>query len=75
MFFGSLLREDFEPDSDVDVLVEFDPAFIPGLALFAMEREFSEILGRNIGLNTPEYLSKFFRDRVLREMDVQYVAP
>ncbi len=72
--FGSALRPDFRDDSDIDVLVEFDPEHIPGLAFFAMQDELSEILGRKVDLNTPNFLSKYFRDKVLREAEVQYVA-
>jgi len=71
-FFGSVLREDFGPDSDVDVLVEFEPGHVPGLAFMTMERELSEILGRKVDLNTPGFLSPYYRDRVLAEAEVQY---
>ncbi len=73
-FFGSVLREDFGPDSDVDVLVEFEPGHVPGLAFFMMERELSELLGRKVDLNTSQFLSSHFRDDVLTEAEVQYVA-
>jgi uncharacterized protein len=73
--FGSVLREDFLPTSDVDVLVEFAPGFAPGLEFFSLENELSEILGRKVDLNTPAFLSKYFRDRVLAEAEVEYVAP
>ncbi len=63
-FFGSVLRDDFRPDSDVDVLVEFDPNHVPGLDFFGMEIELSEILGRKADLNTPGFLSRYFRDEV-----------
>ena len=72
--FGSALREDFRPDSDLDVLVEFDPEHTPGLAFFAMEQELSEVLGRKVDLNTPQFLSRYFRDKVLAEAEVQYAA-
>jgi predicted nucleotidyltransferase len=72
--FGSVLREDFRPDSDVDVLVEFEPGHVPGLRFFALERELSEILGRKVDLNTPGFLSPYFRRRVMDEAEVQYVA-
>ncbi len=72
--FGSALREDFGPDSDIDVLVEFEPDHIPGLAFFGMEEELSEILGRKVDLNTPKFLSKYFRDKILKEAVVQYAA-
>ena len=58
----------------MDVLVEFEPGRTPGLAFFGMEIELSEILGRKVDLNTPGLLSKYFRDRVLAEAEVQYVA-
>jgi hypothetical protein len=72
--FGSVLREDFGPGSDVDVLVEFEPEHIPGLAFFSMEAELSEILGHKVDLNTPQFLSRYFREAVLGEAEVQYVA-
>lgn len=72
--FGSVLRDDFRPDSDVDVLVEFEPGHVPGLRFFALERELSEILERKVDLNTPGFLSPYFRRRVLDEAEVQYVA-
>ena len=74
-FFGSVLRDDFTPGSDVDILVEFEPDHIPGLAFFAMERELSDILGRKVDLNTPGFLSDYFRDEVLAEAEVLYAAP
>lgn len=66
-FFGSVLRDDFNPESDVDVLVEFEPGQTPGLAFFGMQKELSEILGREVDLNTPNFLSPAFRERVRRE--------
>lgn len=72
-FFGSVLRDDFGPESDVDVLVEFEPGRVPGLALFSMEEELSRILGRKADLNTQGFLSPYFRDRVLSEAEIQYV--
>jgi hypothetical protein len=74
-FFGSILREDFGPGSDIDVLVEFEPGHAPGLAFFAMERELSELLGQKVDLNTPQFLSRYFRERVLAEAEALYVAP
>ncbi|MBI1929332.1 nucleotidyltransferase family protein [Candidatus Poribacteria bacterium] len=70
--FGSVLREDFRPDSDVDVLVEFESGRTPGLAFFAMEEELSEILGRQVDLNTSKFLSPYFRAEVLAEAEVFY---
>ncbi len=72
--FGSVLRKDFGPDSDIDVLVEFEPGHTPGLAFFAMQREMSEILGRKADLNTTEDLSMYFRQEVLDEAEVLYVT-
>jgi hypothetical protein len=71
--FGSVLRPDFRAYSDIDVLVEFETDHVPGLAFFAMEDELSAILGRKVDLNTPQCLSKYFRDEVLAEAVVQYV--
>ena len=73
--FGSALREDFRPDSDLDVLVEFEPGHTPGLAFFGMEQELSELLGRKVDLNTPQFLSPYFREKVLAQAEVQYAAP
>ena len=72
--FGSVLREDFGPASDVDVLVEFEPGHTPGLAFFSMEEELSQIIGRNVDLNTSGFLSPYFRYRIERESEVQYVV-
>ena len=71
--FGSVLREDFGVESDVDVLVEFEPGHVPGLGFFSLEMELSEILGRKVDLNTPGFLSPYFRDQVLAEAEIQYV--
>lgn len=72
--FGSVLRDDFRADSDVDVLVEFEPGHVPGFAFFKMERELSEILGRKVDLNTPQFLDARFREQVLSEAENRYVA-
>ena len=74
--FGSALREDFRPDSDLDVLVEFDPEHSPGLIRLAgMEIELSALLGgRKVDMNTPLCLSGHFRDEVLAEAEPVYVA-
>jgi len=72
--FGSVLRGDFRPDSDIDVLVEFEPGHVPGLAFFGMETELSHLLGRKVELHTPNFLSRYFREQVLKEAEVQYVA-
>jgi len=74
-FFGSVLRDDFRADSDVDVLVEFDVDHIPGLmALALMEEELTEVLGRKADIRTPEDLSRYFRDEVVQTALVQYAA-
>ena len=73
--FGSVLRDDFGPDRDVDVIVELECGGAPGLDFFAMQDELSEIFGRTVDLNTPGFLSRLFRDRVLADAEVQYVAP
>jgi predicted nucleotidyltransferase len=73
--FGSVLREDFRSESDIDVLVEFEPGHVPGLAFFTMEEELSEILGHKVDLHTPQFLSRYFRDRVMADAEIQYVAP
>ena len=72
--FGSALREDFGPESDIDVLVEFEPDRIPGLlGIAGMELELSELFtGRKVDLRTPEDLSPYFRQDVLATAEVQY---
>ncbi len=73
--FGSILRDDFGPDSDIDVLVEFEPGRVPGLIRMAgLEIELSGILGRRADLRTAAELSRHFRQDVLTEAQVQYVA-
>ena len=71
--FGSVLREDFGPDSDVDVLVEFEPGHVPGFAFFAIQEELSAILGRQVDLQTPNFLSPYFRREVEETANVQYL--
>jgi predicted nucleotidyltransferase len=74
-FFGSVLRDDFGPESDVDVLVEFDPNAKIGLIKFAgIEIELGKLIGRKVDLNTESFISKYFRDRVLAEAEEVYVA-
>jgi predicted nucleotidyltransferase len=65
--FGSVLRLDFAPQSDVDVLVEFLPGRTPGLAFFGYADELAKIIGRKVDLNTPAFLSRHFRDDVRRQ--------
>ena len=71
--FGSVLRDDFLPDSDVDVLVEFEPGASAGfLRLAGMEEELSRMLHRQVDLRTPAELSRYFREEVVRSAEVQY---
>jgi len=72
--FGSVLRDDFRPSSDVDVLVEFEPGHVPGFAFFDLQEELAALLGRKVDLHTPGSLSRYFRERVVREAQDQYVA-
>ena len=70
--FGSVLGPDFSDESDVDVLVEFEPGHTPGYAFFAIEDQLSELFGRKVELHTPQFLSAYFRDEVLAAAEVQY---
>ena len=71
--FGSVLNDDFGPNSDVDVLVEFKAGTRIGLIrLTGLEFELSEIIGRKVDLNTPDFISKYYRSRVMVEKEVQY---
>jgi uncharacterized protein len=72
--FGSVLRDDFGPDSDIDVLVEFEPGHVPGLAFIRLEQELSGLLGRRVDLVTPKFLNERIRARVLDDAEVQYAA-
>jgi uncharacterized protein len=74
-FFGSILTDRFCPDSDVDVLFEYDPEHVPSLFDVAgMEEELSEILGRKADMRTSRDLSRYFRDEVVRSARVEYAA-
>ncbi len=71
--FGSVLRDDFGADSDVDVLVEFEQGHTVGLLRMAgLQIELSEMLGREVDLRTPAELSRYFRDEVVRSAEIQY---
>jgi predicted nucleotidyltransferase len=70
--FGSVLRDDFNANSDIDVLVEFEPGYVPGFGMVDMENELSQLAGYKVDLRTPHDLSRYFRDRVVREAKVQY---
>jgi hypothetical protein len=65
--FGSVLRDDFRADSDIDVLVEFESGHTPGLEFFTIEAELSGILGRRVELHTLQWLSPNFRDEVQKQ--------
>ncbi|HNR33154.1 MAG TPA: nucleotidyltransferase domain-containing protein [Candidatus Hydrogenedentes bacterium] len=73
--FGSVLTDRFGPDSDVDVLFEYDPQHVPSLFdVVEMEEELSAILGRRADMRTPCDLSRYFRDEVVRTAQVHYAA-
>lgn len=72
--FGSALREDFHDDSDLDLLVEFEPGTTPGLAFFGLQDDLSTMLGRTVDLNTSACLSPLFRDEVTHTAEVLYEA-
>jgi uncharacterized protein len=74
-FFGSRVFGRFNPQSDLDVLVEFEPSHTPGLDFFSMQDELSEILGARVDLNTPGFLSPYFREDVLRHSELVYAQP
>ncbi|MBE3099072.1 MAG: nucleotidyltransferase domain-containing protein [Planctomycetes bacterium] len=71
--FGSVLRDDFQPDSDVDVLVEFEPGHRVGLRIIDMEEELSKMLGgRRVDIVSEKYLNRRLRNRVLASAEVEY---
>jgi uncharacterized protein len=71
--FGSVLRDDFTQDSDIDVLVEFEPGAVVGLLrLAAMEIELSEIIGRKVDFRSPQDLSRYFRQQVVNTAEKLY---
>lgn len=72
--FGSAIRDDFRPDSDIDILVEFHPSAHIGLAFIRLQDELSSIFGRKVDLNTPGSISKYFRDKVINESEILYDA-
>jgi predicted nucleotidyltransferase len=73
--FGSALRDDFGPASDVDILVEFAPGHVPGLKFVSIERELSTLFnGRRVDLVTPKFLNVRIRDHVLNSAEPLYVA-
>ena len=73
--FGSVLRDDFGPDSDIDVLVEFQVGHVPGFNFVSIEREFSVLLhGRRVDMVTPMFLNPRIRDQVLSSAEPRFVA-
>jgi predicted nucleotidyltransferase len=70
--FGSALRGNLRPDSDLDILVEFEPGHVPGFGFVDLGAELSALFGRRVDLNTPNSLSRYFRERVLSEARVLY---
>lgn len=73
--FGSVIRDDFRPESDVDVLIEFEPGYAAGFIFFQMRRELTAMLGREVDMHTAASLSPYFRQEVLDEAEEIYVAP
>lgn len=71
-FFGSVLRPDFNSDSDIDVLVEFEAGHTPGLDFFLMEFELSKLFGRKVDLQTPGFLGKEILRLVQKEAILAY---
>jgi len=71
-FFGSMVRDDYGPNSDIDILVEFEPGHTPGLEFFSIELELSELFGRKVDLQTAKFLSPEIRQTVLAEAVVTY---
>ena len=73
--YGSVLRDDFRPDSDVDVLVEFEPGHVVGYAIIDMEEELTRMFGgHRADIVSPKYLNKRLRSRILQSAEVQYAA-
>ena len=71
--FGSVLSDSFGPDSDIDVLVEFEPGHVPGLGLIRMQDELSEIFGgKKVDLVTPKFLNRRIQSSIQSEAVVQY---
>lgn len=72
--FGSALRGELRPDSDVDVLVEFEPGHVPGFMFFEIQAELSALLDRRVDLNTPQFLGPHIRGKVESEAEVLFAA-
>ena len=73
-FFGSVLRDDFGPDSDIDVLYEFEEGHAPSWDIVSIEEELSQLLGRRVDFVPAKYLNHRIRDRVLAEAEVLYAV-
>lgn len=71
-FFGSVVRDDFRPDSDVDVLVEFETGHVPGFGFFTIETELSSLIGRKVDLQTPGFLSPEIRCHAFSDVVTAY---
>ena len=73
--FGSVLRDDFGPESDIDVLIEFEPGLHVGFRIFRVEEQLSALFGgHRVDLVNPKYLNRFIKDRVLSEARVIHAA-
>ena len=72
--FGSVLRDDFGPESDVDVLVTFEADYSPGWFIVTMEDELGTMFGRKVDLVIKKALYHRIRDRILAEAEVQFAA-
>jgi predicted nucleotidyltransferase len=70
--FGSAVRDDFTPDSDVDLLVEFEPDHVPGLEFITIQDEFSDLFGRPVDLITFKSLNRRLRNDVLASAETLY---
>jgi predicted nucleotidyltransferase len=70
--FGSVLRDDFKPESDIDILVEFEHGYVPGFEIIKLEKELSHTLGRKVDLRTAADLSRYFRQEVIKEAKLKY---
>ena len=72
-YFGSVLRDDFNPQSDIDILVEFEPGHVPGLfGLAGMEAELTSLVKRKVDIRTVEDLSRYFRQDVINSAEVGF---
>lgn len=70
--FGSILREDFGPDSDIDILVEFEPDHVPGFGFIRLQDELSAMLGHKVDMVTPKFLNRRIRQSVMEQAEVCY---